>query len=118
MHFVAIGHRPVPLGKVADCVNGRDASVHGIKAFEHDQLRTRWVRSLEQLFEMAEIVMTPNLLFTAGPAHAFNHRIVVERVGQQQAVRQQPGDRGNAGFVRDVSRRENQCSADPAANAR
>jgi 7-keto-8-aminopelargonate synthetase-like enzyme len=28
MHFVAIGHRPVPLGKVADCVNGRDVSVY------------------------------------------------------------------------------------------
>ena len=54
------------------------------------------------------IVVTPHLLFGAGLAHALDHGIVVERVGQQQAIRQQLGDRGNAGLVGDVARGKDQ----------
>ena len=55
-----------------------------------------------------KIVMAPDLLLAAGLADAFDHGIVVERVGQDQAVRQQLGDRGDAGLVRDIARREYQ----------
>ena len=89
-------------------VHRRDVAVHGIEALEHDQLRPLRIGGLEQFFEMAEIVMPPDLLLAAGLAHALDHRIVVERVRQDQAVRQQLGDGRDAGLVRDIAGGEHQ----------
>ena len=41
---------------------------------------------------MGDVVVPENLLLRAGPAHALDHRGVVQFVGQDQAVGQQPGD--------------------------
>jgi hypothetical protein len=41
MHFIEIGHGAIALGEIADDVHRGDVAVHGIKAFEHDQLRPR-----------------------------------------------------------------------------
>jgi hypothetical protein len=86
----------------------RHVAVHRIEALEHDQLRLLGIGGLQQLFKMAEIVMAPDQLLAAGLAHALDHGIVVERVGQQQAIRQQLGDGRDAGLVRDVAGGENQ----------
>ncbi len=66
------------------------------------------IGGLEQLFEVADIVVPPDLLLAAGLAHALDHGIVVERVRQQQAVRQQLGDGRDAGLVRDIAGGEHQ----------
>ena len=62
MHLVAVGHRAVALGKIANAVDGRDVAVHRIKTLEHDQLRPFGFGLFEQLFEVAEIVMAPDVL--------------------------------------------------------
>src|SRR5258708_1276246 len=53
--------------------------------------------------------MAPDLLGTASGTHAFDHRIVVERIGQDQAVRKELGDRRDARMVGHVAGRENEC---------
>jgi hypothetical protein len=85
MHLIAIGHRFVTLGKIANAVDRGDVTIHGIEALEHDQLRPLGLDPLEQLFEVAEIVVAPDMLLRPGLAHAFDHRVVVERVGQNHA---------------------------------
>ncbi len=52
--------------------------------------------------------MAPDLLLAAGLADAFDHGIMIERIGQDQAVRQKLRDRGDAGLVRDIAGREHQ----------
>jgi hypothetical protein len=86
MHLVAIGHRVVTLGKIANAVDGGDITIHGIEALEHDQLRPLRLGPFEQLFEVAEIVMAPDMLLRTGLAHALDHRVVVECVGQNHAA--------------------------------
>ena len=86
----------------------RDVAVHRVQAFAQDQFRPAGVRRAQQLLEMLDIVVAPYLLFGAGFAHALDHGIVVERVGEQQAVRQQLCNRGDAGLVRDIARGKDQ----------
>ncbi len=108
VHFVAIGHGAVALGQIADRVHRRDVAVHRIEALEHDQLRPLRIGGFEQFLEMADVVMPPDLLFAAGLAHALDHGIVVERIRQDQAIRQQLGDGRDAGLVRDIAGGEQQ----------
>jgi len=65
---------------------GGDVTIHGIEALEHDQLRPLGLDPFEQLFEVAEIVMTPDMLLRPRLAHALDHRFVVERVEQNHAA--------------------------------
>ena len=57
---------------------------------------------------MIEVVVAEDRLVAAGLAHALDHRVVVERVGQDQAIRDQLGDGRDAGLVRDVARGEDE----------
>src|ERR1700730_12496627 len=57
---------------------------------------------------MLRIVVAPDLPGAAGGTHAFDHRIVVERIGQDQAIRKQPCDRRDARMVGHVARCENE----------
>ena len=101
VNFVDIGQRIVALGDLDDRRDRRDVAIHRIEALEHDQLAAVERLGGEQLFEMGDVVVAPHLLLAAGAADALDHRIVVERVRQDQAVRQQAGDRRNAGEVGD-----------------
>ena len=93
VHFVAVSHRVVALGEIADRMHRRDVAVHGIQALEDNEFRARRIGSLEQLLEVLKIVMAPDFLLAAGLADAFDHGIMIERVGQDQAVRQKLRDR-------------------------
>jgi hypothetical protein len=57
---------------------------------------------------MRHVAVAEDLPFAAALANAFDHGIVVERVRQNQAIRNQLGDGGDAGLVRDVARGEQQ----------
>ena len=92
MHLVDIGHRAIALGERDDVGDRRDIAVHRIEAFEDDQLGPI-ARFDQQLFEMRKIVMAKDLLLGARALHAFDHRIMVRGVGQNDAVGQQVGDR-------------------------
>ena len=106
--LVQISHRAVTLGEIADAGNRRRVAVHRIEALERDQLRPARRRTHQQFLEMDEVVVAPDLFLDVRAANAFDHRVVVPRVGQDQAVRQQRGDRGDAGFVGHVSGREDE----------
>src|SRR6516162_1836384 len=47
----------------------------------------------QQRFEMRHVVVAEDLLLATGLAHALDHRIVVERVRQDHAVRDEFGQR-------------------------
>ena len=57
---------------------------------------------------MGEIVVAEDLLLAAGLAHALDHRIVVVGVRQDQDVRNELGERRDAGLVRDIAGGEDQ----------
>ena len=86
----------------------RDVAVHRIEALAGDQLRPVGTRRDQELFQMRHVVVAEDLALAAGLAHAFDHRIVVQRVRQNEAVRNQLCDRRDAGLVRDVARGEQQ----------
>ena len=71
--------------------DGRDIAVHRIEAFEDDELGPI-ARFDQQLFEMREIVMAEDLLLGARALHAFDHRIMIRGVGQNDAIGQKVGD--------------------------
>ena len=108
VHLVAIGHRVVFLGEIADRLDRRDVAVHRVEALEHDQLRPLARLCGEQLFEVFRVVVAPDLLFGAGLAHALDHRVVVPGIRQDQAIRQQFRDGRDAGLVRHVAGGEDQ----------
>ena len=62
----------------------------------------------QQLFEMRHVVVAENLLLAMRLAHALDHRIVVPGIRQDQAIRHQPRQRRDAGFVGDVAGGEDQ----------
>ena len=99
MDFVDIGHRAVAFGERDDFTDRRDVAVHRIEALEHDQLGALGIGGGEQLLEMRDVVVAEDLPLAARAAHALDHRIVVERVGQDQAIRQQARDGGDAGEI-------------------
>ena len=108
MHFIDIGHRAVALGEVADPGQRRDVAVHRIEALAGDQLRPVRTRRDQQFLQMRKVVVAEDLPLAAGLANAFDHRIVVERIRQDQAVRDQFCDGRDAGLVRDIARGEQQ----------
>ena len=95
MHLVHIGHGVVTAGEIGDRGDRRDVAMHRIKALEDDQLGALTARRAQELFEMGEIVMAENLPLRLGAADAFDHRIVVELIREDQAIGQQIADRGN-----------------------
>ena len=108
VHLVEIGHGAVALGEIADGAYGGDIAIHGIDALEHDELRPV-AGGAQQFFEMGEVVMPEHHLVAPGLTHALYHRIVVERVGEDEAIRDQLRQRGDAGLVRHVARGEDEA---------
>ena len=106
MNFIDIGHRAVALGQIADLGQWRDVAVHRIEAFAGDQLWPIRSCGAQQLLKMGHVAVAENLPLAAGLANAFDHRIMVERIRQDQAVRNEPGDRCDAGLVRHIARSE------------
>src|SRR5262249_1428053 len=88
VHFITKSHGAVAFCQIANRVYRRNVAVHGIETFENDQLWTRRIACLQQLLEMGEIVVPPDLLLAAGPSHPFDHGVMIERVGQKQTIRQ------------------------------
>ena len=84
-------------------MQGRDVAIHRVQAFAQDEFRPLWGGRAQQLLEMRDVIVTPDLLFGAGFAHALDHGIVVEGVREQQALRQQLRNGGDAGLVGNVT---------------
>src|SRR5215471_12206783 len=93
VHFVDIGHRIVALGEIADRSQRRDVAVHRIEALAGDQLGTVGSGGAQQFFQMREVAVAEDLALAAALTDAFDHRIMVERVRLDQAVRNEFRDR-------------------------
>ena len=81
VYFVEIGHRVIAFRKVADRFEWSDVAVHRIHALEYDQLRAAGRCAREQQLQLRNIVVAPYLLGTASGTHAFDHRVVIVRIG-------------------------------------
>ena len=108
MDLVNVGHGVVALGQITDPGDWRDVAVHRIDALEYDQLWPVVSSAHQQLFQMSDVVVAPDQLGAAGGAHALDHRVVVERIGKDETVRQQPCDGRDAGKIRHIAECEDQ----------
>ena len=108
MDLVHIGHRVVAFGEIGDRIDRGDVAVHRIKALEDDQLGALAPGLGQQLFEMSEIVVAEHLALGLGAAHALDHRIVVELIGENEAIREDVADRRDRGEIRDPARGEDE----------
>ncbi|OWK22723.1 hypothetical protein AJ87_44560 [Rhizobium yanglingense] len=108
MHLVEIGHGTVAFGELADAMDRRDVAVHGIEAFEDDELRPLEGDGLQQFLKVSHVVVAEDLPFHSGLANPLDHGIVVERIGQDQTVGYELGDGGDARLVGYIPRREDQ----------
>jgi hypothetical protein len=106
--LVAISHRVVALGEVANVANRGNVAIHRVQTFEYNQLRSVRRGCGEDALKVGDIVVAPDLLFQTGLADALDHRVVVEFVGQDQAIRDQFGDGRYPGLVGDISRGEDE----------
>jgi hypothetical protein len=62
---------------------------------------------------MADVVVAEDLLLGAGAAYTLDHRGVIELVGQDQAVGQQPADGRDRRLVGDEAGGEDKCGLLP-----
>src|SRR5262249_50338838 len=86
MDLIDIGHGAIALSEIADLLERRYVAVHRVKALAGDQLRPVRTGLAQQLLQMGEVAMAEDLALAAALADALDHRIVVQRVRQDQAV--------------------------------
>ena len=108
MDLVEVGQGVVSLGEIADKADRGDVASHRIQALESDNLRPPGSGRPQQFLQMIDIVVTPDLLLGPRLPDALDHRVVVHRVRQDQAVRDQPRNGRDAGLVRNIAGGEDQ----------
>src|SRR3954453_23934433 len=104
MDLVEIGDGAVLLRDIADGGDRSNIAVHAVDALERHDLGTVRRGGVQQLIEMSGIVMSEDKALGARPADAFDHRIVVERVREDRAARQELTQRAECGEVGDPAR--------------
>ena len=108
MHLVEIGHRAVLVGEIADFLDRRDIAVHRIDALEGDQLRRLRIGGGKLGFEVVEIVVPPDDALAVGIADAFDHRRMVQRVGEDDEAGDPGAERAERRPVGDIARGKDQ----------
>ena len=103
MDFIEIGHRAVFLGDVTELRNRRDVAVHGIDAFEGDELGDIGIERVELAAEVIGIVVAEYLAGRAAVADAFDHRSMVERVRQDDKAGDLGAERAEGRPVGDIA---------------
>jgi hypothetical protein len=63
--LVEIRHGTIAGGKVADPADRRDVATHRVQALEHDQLGTTRIGRCQQLLEVSNVIVPPDLLLEA-----------------------------------------------------
>src|SRR5262249_40839660 len=108
VHLIRIGHCPMASCEIADAMQRGNVAVHRIEGFEYDELGPSGTDLAQQAFEMLDVVVSPNQLLATRLAHTLDHRIVIERVGENQAVGNELRDRRYAGQIRYIPRSEDE----------
>jgi hypothetical protein len=85
MHFVDVGHRAIAFGQIADETHRRHVTIHGIKAFKHNQLRSVGSGRRQKCVEMQRVVVTENLLLATRLVYAL---IIELRLSASDRIRQ------------------------------
>jgi len=85
--FVEEGDGAVFVGEVADLGDGADGAAHAVDAFEGDDFGDGAGEGGEFGFEVGEVVVFEDELFSARVADSLDHGGVVHAVGEDHAVR-------------------------------
>ena len=88
MDFIEIGDGAVLLRDVTDRGDRRHVAIHAVDAFERDDHGAFRRDRRHQLVEVGGIVVPEDESLRPGTADTLDHRIVVERVGEDRTVRQ------------------------------
>ena len=91
-----------------DFLDRRDVAIHRIDRFERHQLGAARFDAREQAIEILDIIVLELEALGAAVANAFDHRGMVERVRQHDAIRQFRCQRAKRRPVRDIARGEQQ----------
>src|SRR5579859_8267718 len=83
-----IGHGAIFLGERHGSWDVGDIAVHRIDALEGDQFGERRIGRSQQLFEMVQVIVAENVLLALMGADPADHRIVVQRIGENHQARQ------------------------------
>ena len=108
MDFIEIGHRPVLVGEIADLLDRRDVTIHRIDRFEGDHFWRVRIGGRQFGFEVVEIVVLPDDAVALGITDAFDHRGMVQRVGEDDHARDLLAERAQRRPVGDITGGEDQ----------
>ena len=92
MDFVHIGHGIIFLRQRGNLCHRRDIAIHGIEALKDNELGAVVAGCFQNFFKMRRVIVTEDCFFAARAANAFNHGIVVERIRNDEAIRQKLGN--------------------------
>src|SRR3546814_658602 len=91
VHFVEISEGAVTLGQAAEFGNRRYIAIHRVDGLERDDLGAFRGDRAQLTFEVGRVAVLEDALFSTAVADALDHRGVVQRVGEHDAVRQPGG---------------------------
>ena len=87
VNLIEIGHGAVTIGEIADFLDRRDIAVHRIDRLKSDELRRVRIGRLEFRLEIFEIIVLPDHPLATAVTDAFDHRRMVQRIGENDQAR-------------------------------
>ena len=88
MNLITIGHGTVGIGHVTDIADRRDIPIHGIDAFESDQLRRCLRKFCQHTPQIGDVIMLEENALRFAVAHALNHGGMIHLIRDDDATRQ------------------------------
>jgi hypothetical protein len=104
VNFIEIAQRIVFPGEVADFPDRRNVAIHRINGLERYDLRRVQLVFLKHALQMLGIVVTPDALWAAALAHAFEHGSMVLLIRENDRALQELDLRRKRGFVRNIAK--------------
>ena len=108
MDFIDIAHCIMLLAHVQNFGDRSDIAIHRIDALERDQLGLVGIELTQLAVQVFGRIMFPDDALGAAVPDALDHRGVVERIGQDHAVRDACRQGAEGGPVGDIAGREDQ----------
>ena len=96
----------VLVGQITDLRHRGEVAVHRVDRLERDQLAAAGADALKLLSEVADVVVAEHTPFTTCVPNSLDHRRVVQRIGEDHAVRNQSSKCGESRLIGHVSRGE------------
>ena len=106
MHLVEIGHGIMGVRHVTELRDRGDIAVHGVYRLESHQLRCMRIEIGQFAFEVTRVVVGKNARIASAMPNTFDHRGVIEFVGQDRAAWHVRGQCAQRGHVRHIAGRK------------